>query len=202
MAEGGAQVAFVDDLGAALDKTPGGGIILTSLDALIDWSRGKSLWMMPMGTACCAMELIAASFARFDFDRHGSIPRPDPRHTDVMVVAGTITRKMEPAVKRLWEQMPEPKWCIAMGNCAVSGGIFYYDTYSVVRGVDEFLPVDVYISGCPPRPEALQDAILRLREKVSAESIVPSRTKPVKSILPQPGDPRKGDIAAEGGESS
>jgi NADH-quinone oxidoreductase subunit B len=201
VAQGGVEVAFVDDLGAALDKTPGGGIILTSLDALIDWSRGKSLWMMPMGTACCAMELIAASFSRFDFDRHGSIPRPDPRHTDVMVVAGTITRKMAPAVKRLWEQMPEPKWCIAMGNCAVSGGIFYYDTYSVIRGVDEFLPVDVYISGCPPRPEALQDAILRLREKVSAESIVPSRARVVESILPQVGSPRKGDAAVDGGDA-
>jgi NADH-quinone oxidoreductase subunit B len=201
VAQGGVEVAFVDDLGAALDKTSGGGIILTSLDALIDWSRGKSLWMMPMGTACCAMELIAASFSRFDFDRHGSIPRPDPRHTDVMVVAGTITRKMAPAVKRLWEQMPEPKWCIAMGNCAVSGGIFYYDTYSVIRGVDEFLPVDVYISGCPPRPEALQDAILRLREKVSAESIVPSRTRVVESILPQVGSPRKGDAAVDGGDA-
>jgi len=192
-------VAFVDDLGAALDKTPGGGIILTSLDAVMDWSRGKSLWMMPMGTACCAMELIAASFSRFDFDRHGSIPRPDPRHTDVMVVAGTITRKMAPAVKRLWEQMPDPKWCIAMGNCAVSGGIFYYDTYSVIRGVDEFLPVDVYIAGCPPRPEALQDAILRLREKVNAESIVPSRTRAVESILPTPGSLRKGDMPIGGG---
>ncbi len=192
-------MAFVDDLGAALDKTPGGGIILTSLDAVMDWSRGKSLWMMPMGTACCAMELIAASFSRFDFDRLGSIPRPDPRHTDVMVVAGTITRKMAPAVKRLWEQMPEPKWCIAMGNCAVSGGIFYYDTYSVIRGVDEFLPVDVYISGCPPRPEALQDAILRLREQVKSESIVASRRRPVESILPQPGSPRRG--ASAGGEA-
>jgi len=194
-------VAFVDDLGSALDKTPGGGIILTSLDAVMDWSPGKSLWMMPMGTACCAMELIAASFSRFDFDRHGSIPRPDPRHTDVMVVAGTITRKMAPAVKRLWEQMPEPKWCIAMGNCAVSGGIFYYDTYSVVRGVDEFLPVDVYLSGCPPRPEALQDAILRLRERVMSESIVPSRTRPIESILPHPGSPRKGDVA-DGGDAT
>jgi NAD(P)H-quinone oxidoreductase subunit K len=142
------------------------------------------------------MELIAASFSRFDFDRHGSIPRPDPRHTDVMVVAGTITRKMAPAVVRLWEQMPEPKWCIAMGNCAVSGGIFYYDTYSVVRGVDELLPVDVYIAGCPPRPEALQDAVLRLREKVRAESIVPGRARPVQSVLPVVSDPPD----TEGGE--
>ena len=121
---------------------------------------------MPMGTACCAMELIAASFSKFDFDRLGTFPRPDPRHTDVMIVAGTITEKMKPAIKRLYEQMPDPKWVIAMGNCTVSGGIFFYDTYSVVRGADEFLPVDVYIAGCPPRPESLQDGVLQLRELV------------------------------------
>ncbi len=195
-------MAFVDDLGAALDKTPGGGIILTSLDAVMDWSRGKSLWMMPMGTACCAMELIAASFSRFDFDRHGSIPRPDPRHCDVMVVAGTITRKMAPAVKRLYEQMPDPKWVIAMGNCAVSGGIFYYDTYSVIRGVDEFLPVDVYIAGCPPRPESLQDAILRLREQVATDSISPSRERALNTILPSPESPRKGESVPADGDDS
>lgn len=184
-------MAGVDDLARALERTPGGGVILTSIDAIADWSRGHSLWMMPMGTACCAMELIAASFSRFDFDRHGSIPRPDPRHTDVMVVAGTITKKMAPSVKLLWEQMPDPKWCIAMGNCAVSGGIFYYDTYSVVRGVDEFLPVDVYIAGCPPRPESLQDAILRLREKVRAESASPSRVRKIEGLLPLPGEERE-----------
>jgi NADH-quinone oxidoreductase subunit B len=187
-------MAGVDDLAAALERAPGGGIILTSIDAIQDWSRGHSLWMMPMGTACCAMELIAASFSRFDFDRHGSIPRPDPRHTDVMVVAGTITTKMAPAVKRLWDQMPDPKWCIAMGNCAVSGGIFYYDTYSVVRGIDELLPVDIYIGGCPPRPESLQDAVLRLREKVRAESIAPGRARRIATVLPLTADepPRGG----------
>jgi len=165
-------VALIDRLGNALDRGSGE-IILTSMDAVLDWARKTSLWMMPMGTACCAMELIAASFNKFDFDRHGTFPRPDPRHTDVMVVAGTITRKMAPAVKRLYEQMPDPKWVIAMGNCAVSGGIFYYDSYSVVRGVDEILPVDVHVVGCPPRPESLQDAVLRLREIIATESIAP-----------------------------
>jgi len=195
-------VAGVDDLARALESTPGGGVILTSIDAISDWARGYSLWMMPMGTACCAMELIAASFSRFDFDRHGSIPRPDPRHTDVMVVAGTITKKMAPSVKLLWEQMPDPKWCIAMGNCAVSGGIFYYDTYSVVRGVDEFLPVDVYIAGCPPRPESLQDAILRLREKVRSESASPSRVRKIEGLLPLEGAqlPDAKNAHAEGGD--
>lgn len=196
-------MAGVDDLAKTLERTPGGGVILTSIDAIANWARGHSLWMMPMGTACCAMEFIASSFSKFDFDRHGSIPRPDPRHTDVMVVAGTITHKMMPAVQRIWEQMPDPKWCIAMGNCAVSGGIFYYDTYSVVRGIDQFLPVDIYISGCPPRPEALQDAVLQLRHQVRAESISPSRQRTVEGVLPLPSDPRRGEEpapAAEGGE--
>jgi len=177
----------IDRLGEALGGGQGG-IVLSTMDSLVDWARGKSLWAMPMGTACCAMELIAASFNKFDFDRHGTFPRPDPRHTDVMVVAGTITKKMAPAVKRLYEQMADPKWVIAMGNCAVSGGIFYYDTYSVVRGVDEFLPVDVYIAGCPPRPEALQDAVLRLRELIATESIGPQRRREGALLLPMPAD--------------
>lgn len=180
-------MALVDDIGRTLERS-GGGIILSSVDALVDWARGHSLWAMPMGTACCAMELIAASFNKFDFDRLGTFPRPDPRHTDVMVVAGTITRKMAPAVKRLYEQMPDPKWVIAMGNCAVSGGIFYYDSYSVVRGVDEFLPVDVYIAGCPPRPESLQDAVLQLRAKIETESIGPTTKRRRELLLPLPGD--------------
>ncbi len=202
-------MAVVDELGALLERTPGGGIILTSLDALMGWSRGKSLWMMPMGTACCAMELISASFSRFDFDRHGSIPRPDPRHTDVMVVAGTICDKMAPAVKLLYEQMPDPKWVIAMGNCAVSGGIFRYDTYSVIQGVDQLIPVDVYITGCPPRPEALQDAVLQLRDLVRARSIAPGGTRAVKGVtLPSIEEPRAGEATVdsadvpEGGEQS
>lgn len=182
-------MALVDRIGNSLTSAP---LLLTSVDSLIDWSRGQSLWAMPMGTACCAMELIAASFSKFDFDRLGSFPRPDPRHTDVMIVAGTITRKMAPAVKRLWEQMPEPKYCIAMGNCAVSGGIFFYDTYSVIRGVDEFLPVDVYIAGCPPRPEALQDGVLQLRELIGSRSIAEGREYHRDHTLPMPGEVRAG----------
>jgi len=169
-------VALVDSLTSALENMPGGGIILTSMDALADWSRGQSLWAMPMGTACCAMELIAASFSKFDFDRLGTFPRPDPRHVDVMIVAGTITKKMQPAVRRLYDQMAEPKYVIAMGNCAVSGGIFYYDTYSVVRGVDQFMPVDVYIAGCPPRPESLEDGVLQLREQIRTRSMAEGRS--------------------------
>ncbi|TLM77895.1 MAG: NADH-quinone oxidoreductase subunit B [Actinobacteria bacterium] len=178
-------MAVVDSIGRGLDAAPGGDVVLTTLDALIDWARGHSPWVMPMGTACCAMELIAASFAKFDFDRHGAFPRPDPRHVDVMVVAGTVTKKMQPAVQRLWDQMPEPKWCIAMGNCAVSGGIFLHDSYTVVRGVDEFLPVDVYIAGCPPRPESLQDAVLQLAKKIRSESIAEGRTHRADLLLPE-----------------
>jgi NADH-quinone oxidoreductase B subunit len=182
-------MALVDRVGKALMGAP---LLLTSVDALADWARGQSLWAMPMGTACCAMELIAASFSKFDFDRLGTFPRPDPRHTDVMIVAGTITRKMAPAVKRLYEQMPDPKYVVAMGNCAISGGIFFYDTYSVVRGVDEILPVDVYIAGCPPRPESLQDGVLRLRELVHTRSIAEGRSYERPLLLPQPGDERAG----------
>jgi len=178
-------MALVDRIGAGIEDL-GGGVILTGVDALVDWSRGQSLWPMPMGTACCAMELIAASFSKFDFDRLGTFPRPDPRHTDVMIIAGTVTEKMRPAVMRLYEQMPDPKWVIAMGNCAVSGGIFYYDNYSVVRGVDTFLPVDVYIAGCPPRPESLQDGVIQLRELVKMESIAPGKRRERVLNLPNP----------------
>jgi NADH-quinone oxidoreductase B subunit len=185
-------LALVDRLGKSLESAP---VLLSSVDALVDWSLGHSLWAMPMGTACCAMELIAASFSKFDFDRHGTFPRPDPRHVDVMIVAGTVTRKMQPAVKRLYDQMPDPKWVIAMGECAISGGIFFHDSYSVVRGVDEFLPVDVYIAGCPPRPESLQDGVLRLRELVATRSIGPDTHHPGKLLLPQPTDVRRGTTA-------
>jgi NAD(P)H-quinone oxidoreductase subunit K len=185
-------VALVDSFTSGLERMAGGSVILTSMDALADWARGQSLWAMPMGTACCAMELIACSFSKFDFDRLGTFPRPDPRHTDVMILAGTITKKMQPAVERLYQQMPDPKYVVAMGNCTVSGGIFYYDTYSVVRGADEFLPVDVYIAGCPPRPEALQDGILRLRELIKTRSLSEGRSYERELSLPGPDSPRAG----------
>ena len=189
-------MALVDRLGGTLDNA-GTSLILTSLDKLIDWARGQSVWEHPMATACCAFEFMAASFNKFDFDRLGTFPRPDPRHVDCMVVAGTVTRKMQPAIERLYEQLAEPRWVIAMGNCAVSGGIFYYDSYSVVKGVDEFMPVDVYISGCPPRPESLQDAVLRLRENIHNESISADRTYDRAVLLPSPDSPRAGDLAEE-----
>ena len=189
-------MALVDGFTKGLERMPGGSVILTSMDALADWARGQSLWAMPMGTACCAMELIACSFSRFDFDRLGTFPRPDPRHVDVMILAGTITKKMQPAVKRLYEQMPDPKYVVAMGNCTVSGGIFYYDSYSVVRGADTFLPVDVYIAGCPPRPEALQDGVLRLRELIHTRSLDEDRSYERELTLPGPDTPRAGTTDA------
>lgn len=198
-------MAIVDRIGESLDRGPGS-VLLTTVDSLVGWSRGQSLWAMPMGTACCAMEFIAGSFTKFDFDRLGTFPRPDPRHTDVMVLAGTITEKMKPVVRRLYDQMPEPKWVVAMGNCTISGGIFYYDSYSVVRGADEFLPVDVYIAGCPPRPESLQDGILQLRELVKAESLAPGKRRERAYDIPRPEGARYcnedplGDLPLDGGE--
>jgi NAD(P)H-quinone oxidoreductase subunit K len=192
-------LALVDGLTKGLESIPGGSVILTSMDALADWSRGQSLWAMPMGTACCAMELIACSFSKFDFDRLGTFPRADPRQVDVMIVAGTITKKMQPAVTRLYEQMAEPKYVVAMGNCTVTGGIFYHDSYSVVRGVDEFLPVDVYIAGCPPRPEALQDSILQLRQLIHTRSLAKDRSYERDLTLPGPDSPRAGTTDASRG---
>ncbi|MBI5821966.1 MAG: NADH-quinone oxidoreductase subunit NuoB [Verrucomicrobia bacterium] len=142
--------------------------IITRLDAAVDWVRKNSLWPMPMGLACCAIELMSTAASRFDISRFGAeVMRFSPRQSDLMVVAGTVTYKMALAVKRIWDQMPDPKWCIAMGACASTGGM--YRSYAVLQGVDKILPVDVYVSGCPPRPEALLDALIKLQTKISRE---------------------------------
>lgn len=139
------------------------------LDKVLAIGRANSLWPMTFGLACCAIEMMAAGASRFDLSRFGAeVFRPSPRQCDVMIVAGTITKKMAPAVKTLYDQMPEPKWVIAMGNCAISGGPFVFDgQYAIVEGADKFLDVDVYIPGCPPRPEALIEGILELEEKIT-----------------------------------
>jgi NAD(P)H-quinone oxidoreductase subunit K len=146
-------------------------VILTTVDDLYNWARLSSLWPLLYGTACCFIELAAMIGSRFDFDRFGLVPRSSPRQADLIITAGTVTMKMAPALVRLYEQMPEPKYVIAMGACTITGGMFSMDSHSAVRGVDKLIPVDVYIPGCPPRPEAIMDAIIKLRKKVANESI-------------------------------
>ena len=147
-----------------------GDVVVTRVDAALNWFRKNSVWPMPMGLACCAIELMAAGASRFDISRFGSeVMRFSPRQADCMIVAGTVTYKMAGAVKRIWDQMPEPKWCIAMGACASTGGM--YRSYAVLQGVDNIVPVDIYISGCPPRPEAVLDALMKLQAKISTQPV-------------------------------
>ena len=144
------------------------GFVLTSTDKLFDWARGGSMWPMTFGLACCAVEMIHAYMPRYDLDRFGIIPRPSPRQSDVMIVAGTLTNKMAPALRRVYDQMPEPRWVISMGSCANGGGYYHY-SYSVVRGCDRIVPVDIYVPGCPPTAEALVYGILQLQKKIQRE---------------------------------
>ncbi|MCK9173051.1 NADH-quinone oxidoreductase subunit B [Desulfuromonas thiophila] len=145
----------------------GNNILTASLDKLVNWSRSRSLWPMTFGLACCAIEMMAAGAARFDLDRLGVLFRASPRQADVIIIAGTVTHKMMPVIRTVYEQMPEPKYVIAMGACASSGGVF--DTYSVLQGIDQELPVDVYVPGCPPRPEGLLYGLIKLQEKIMRE---------------------------------
>ena len=145
-----------------------GDVIVSRLDAVINWIRTNSMWPMPMGLACCAIELMGVAASRFDIARFGAeVMRFSPRQADCMIVSGTVTYKMATAVKRIYDQMAEPKWVIAMGACASTGGM--YRSYAVLQGIDRLLPVDIYIAGCPPRPEALLDALIKLQDKVSRE---------------------------------
>ena len=152
----------------AYDSKIEGDVVVSRLDAVINWIRTNSMWPMPMGLACCAIELMAVAAARFDIARFGAeVMRFSPRQADCMIVAGTVTYKMAPQVRRIYDQMPAPKWVIAMGACASTGGM--YRSYAVLQGVDRIVPVDVYVSGCPPRPEALLDALIKLQAKVRRE---------------------------------
>jgi NADH-quinone oxidoreductase subunit B len=167
---------------------------MTSLEELHNWGRSNSIWPLQFGLACCAIEMIAAATARFDIARFGAeIFRPSPRQADLMIVSGTVTKKMAPQVIRLWNQMPEPKYCIAMGACAISGGPFKQG-YNVLKGIDRFIPVDIYIPGCPPRPEALLNGLIQLQKQIKAEQL----TGPNAARFTRPEEPSEFPIPAYG----
>ncbi len=150
-------------------KSGQGGIVLTKVDDLLNWARLSAVWPVGFGLACCAIEMMSTYASNYDLDRLGVIPRPSPRQADLMIVAGTVTFKMAARVKRLYQQMPEPKYVISMGSCSNCGGPYWEHGYHVVKGVDRIIPVDIYVPGCPPRPEALIGGILKLQEKIRGE---------------------------------
>lgn len=152
-----------------VDQAIPNSVISTTSNDFSNWSRLSSLWPLLYGTSCCFIEFASLLGSRFDFDRYGLVPRSSPRQADLILTAGTVTMKMAPSLVRLYEQMPEPKYVIAMGACTITGGMFSTDSYSTVRGVDKLIPVDVYLPGCPPKPEAVIDAITKLRKKISRE---------------------------------
>jgi len=159
------SLVFDNLAGLKKHKFPGGELVLTKVDFFIDWARKSSIWPLTFGLACCAIEMMAAYSSRYDLDRVGVIPRPTPRQADLLIISGTVVKKMAPAIEMLYHQMPEPRFVISMGACSNCGGP-YYDSYSVAKGIDKVIPVDVYVPGCPPRPEALHTAILALQDKI------------------------------------
>jgi NADH-quinone oxidoreductase subunit B len=158
------------------DEITNRGFVIAKLDALVNWARTGSMWPMTFGLACCAVEMMHTAASRYDLDKYGMLFRPSPRQSDVMIVAGTLTNKMAPALRKVYDQMPEPRWVISMGSCANGGGYYHY-SYSVVRGCDRIVPVDVYVPGCPPTAEALLYGILQLHRKIkNTDSLVIQRS--------------------------
>ncbi|MCG3177812.1 MAG: NAD(P)H-quinone oxidoreductase subunit K [Phycisphaerae bacterium] len=158
------------------------GVIVTSLDWALNWARRSSLWPMTFGLACCAIEMMATGASRFDLDRFGAGAfRATPRQSDLMIVAGTVTYKMASRLKRLYHQMPDPKYVMAMGACTVGGGPYFIHGYHVVKGVDLVVPVDIYVPGCPPRPESLMEGLMRLQDKIANQTIARRRLEPAKN---------------------
>jgi len=161
----------VSDLDIVAEELSNKGYIIAKLDELVGWARSGSLWPMTFGLACCAVEMMQAAASRYDLDRLGMVFRPSPRQSDVMIVAGTLTNKMAPALRKVYDQMPEPRYVISMGSCANGGGYYHY-SYAVVRGCDRVVPVDVYVPGCPPSAEALVYGIMQLQKKIKREGVI------------------------------
>jgi NADH-quinone oxidoreductase subunit B len=157
-------------LNRAIEEINDKGFVVTKVDDFVNWARSGSLWMMTFGLACCAVEMMQVGAARYDLDRFGTIPRASPRQSDLMIVAGTLVNKMAPPLRKVYDQMAEPRWVISMGSCANGGGYYHY-SYSVVRGCDRVVPVDIYVPGCPPTAEALLYGILQLHKKIKRESV-------------------------------
>src|SRR5579885_1388228 len=175
----GLEIWGEDVMPAILENQFERNVITTSVDYVFNWARESSLWPLTFGLACCAIEMIASSTSRFDIARFGAeVFRPRPRQSDLMIVAGTVTLKMAPVLKRIWDQMPDPKWCISMGACSSVGGPF--NTYAVLQGVDRIVPVDVYITGCPPRPENLFYGLLKLQDKIDKMTTLVKRPTEVR----------------------
>src|ERR1700692_714963 len=164
-----------------IEKIPGGTLAMTTADVFINWARKSSIWPITLGLSGCAIEMMASYASKYDFDRFGVIPRATPRQADLMIIAGTVTKKTRPRIEPLYHQMPEPRFFISMGSCSNSGGP-YFDAYSVCKGVDKVIPVDVYVPGCPPRPEALQAGVLALQKKIMAHSMLAAAKRKAESV--------------------
>jgi len=169
-------------MGLGVESVFGDSVVTTKLDKAVNWARSYSLWPMAFGTACCGIEFMSVAASKHDISRFGAeVVRFSPRQADLMIVAGTISYKQAPVLKKIYDQMCEPKWVISMGACASSGG--FYDNYTTLQGIDEIIPVDEYVSGCPPRPEAVLDAIIAIQEKAQNDSIIKDRVRDFKGIL-------------------